>query len=507
MLAVRVALAVGAVVLSTVPASASAAPAPPTPRQCAQARADRELPVAEAYEPARGAPRVFAMQPKQDLRNVVTYAAFRRKIECMIRDLVAPRMAAGRPNLVVFNEDIGLMTLATGPRAARARAVFGNATTPGCEGQPAPCDALQALAAITDAYAPQVAAYRGRFGELAGLSGGFVAATDTFARGWMTTFSDLARRYRVYLVGSNTQARFRETRDPAEIAAFADPDVRRPTSAFVATGPEVYNETFLWAPRNVRRGGPAPLRNVVASNRKVPLTPLEEALSFVPGPSTGAAAPANLRPYRIPGTRARLGFATSLPAFTYGDLPAGTDPCSDTSSYYMRCLDRLGANVVIQADANPGSWTGPDGDMVEQWQPLSWMTSTWRAVVDPTVSFAYDVTPMLTGNLADIPFDGQTAITQRGLRGQGCHYVGDARWIAGEDRPDLVDEAGPKPEFLALAPWVARDGPRARLRAVGDALLQGSGSGLSDDYAETAVVADLTFPPDPRRPNCRTGPA
>jgi hypothetical protein len=84
--------------------------------------------------------------------------------------------------------------------------------------------------------------------------------------------------------------------------------------------------------------------------------------------------------------------------------------------------------------------------------------------------------------------------------------VGNARWIEGEDRSDPADEAGAKPEFLALAPWVTRDGPRARLRAIGDALLQGSGSGLSDDYAETAVVADLGFPADPRRANCRTRP-
>jgi predicted amidohydrolase len=321
-----------------------------------------------------------------------------------------------------------------------------------------------------------------------------VAATDTFARGWMTTFSELARKYRIYLVGSATQARFRKTTDPTEVAQFADPDVPHPTFAYVATGPEVYNEVFLWGPRGT----------ILASNRKVPITPIEQALSVTPGPSTGPEAVANLRPFRLPGKRARLGFATSLPAFTYGDPPAGTDPCSDTSLYYMRCLNKLGANLVVQDEANPGAWTGPDGDGVEQWQPLSWMTSTWRAVTDPGVRFAYDVTPMLTGNLGDIAFDGQSAITQRGLRGSGCHYIGNARWIAGEDRPDLHDEAGPKPQFLALAPWVARDGPRGRLRAIGSQLQFGSGSALEDDYVETALVADLPFPPDPRRPNCLT---
>jgi hypothetical protein len=119
------------------------------------------------------------------------------------------------------------------------------------------------------------------------------------------------------------------------------------------------------------------------------------------------------------------------------------------------------------------------------------MTSTWRAVSDPTVHFAYNVTPMMVGNLADLAFDGQSAITARGLRGPGCHYVGNATWVAGEDRPDLVADAGAKPEFLALSPWVRPDGPRDALRATGAALAPGSGSPLEDDYLETALVADL----------------
>jgi predicted amidohydrolase len=462
---------------------------------CAQVRAQREVAPIEAYDPRAGAPRVFAMQPKQDVRNVVSYASFRRKIECMIREIVVPRMARNRPNVVVFTEDIGLMTIATGSRGKATRDAFARgAVAPGCAGAPEPCQALAGLTAIGDAYGPQLAAYRARFPDMPPLAEDFVATTDTFARGWMTTFADLARKYRVYLIGSNLQARYGKTTDPAEVAKFADPDVPHPRSAFVATAPEVYNEAFVWGPRGT----------VVASNRKVPLTPIEQALSVTPGPATGPEAVANVRPYRVPGTRARLGIATSLPAFTYGDPPAGTDPCSDTSRFYMRCLDRLGANVVAQDEANPGAWIGPDGDMIEQWQPLSWMTSTWRAVADPSVSFTYNVTPMLTGNLGDIPFDGQSAITQRGLRGRGCHYIGNAAWIAGEDRPDLKGDAGRKPQFLALAPWVVRDGPRGRLRAIGAQLQYGSGSRRENDYVETALVADLPFPPDPRRLGCRT---
>jgi hypothetical protein len=308
----------------------------------------------------------------------------------------------------------------------------------------------------------------------------------------MQTFSDIARRYGVYILGSNNQAEFRESTDPADIEAFADPDLPRPKSVFVATSPEVYNEVFMWGPHG----------NVVAHNKKVPLTPIEQTLQLAPGPSTGPEAIANVRPYAIPGTRAKVSFATSLPAFVYGDPPAGVDPCSDTSRYYMRCLDKLGANVVMQDEANPGRWTGEDGDGIEKWQPLSWMTSTWRAAADPTVSFDYNVTPHMVGNLADLPFDGQTAITQRGLRGPRCRYIGNKRWIEGEDRPDLKDEAGDKPEFLAIAPWVRGDGPRDDLRAVGEKLAPGSGDPAENDYVETAVVADLTFPRDRGRVGC-----
>ena len=76
--------------------------------------------------------------------------------------------------------------------------------------------------------------------------------TDTFARGFMQTFSDMARRYGVYVLGSNSQAPFRESTDPADVDALADPDLPRPRSVFVATSDSVYNEAFMWAPHDVR---------------------------------------------------------------------------------------------------------------------------------------------------------------------------------------------------------------------------------------------------------------
>jgi hypothetical protein len=164
---------------------------------------------------------------------------------------------------------------------------------------------------------------------------------------------------------------------------------------------------------------------------------------------------------------------------------------------YMRCLDHLGANVVIQADANDGAWTGADGaDPLEHWQPLSWMGSAYRAVSDPGVHFTYAVNPFMVGNLADTPFDGQSAILQRGRRGRGCHYVGNAAFVAGDDDRANRAYAGNKPQFLALAPWMAPDGARTTLRAAGGALPR------TDRYVQTALIADLPFPADRTRPGC-----
>ena len=208
----------------------------------------------------------------------------------------------------------------------------------------------------------------------------------------MGTFSLMAKRYKLYILGSTDVAPFVQSSDPTDVASFRDPDLPNTSSVYVATSPNIYNEVFLWGPRDVRSEGPDVLRNLVASNRKVPLVPLEQQIGFTPGPSSGPEAITNLAPYPLPGSRALLGFATSLPAFVYGEPAAGTDPCSDTSKYYMRCLNRLGANVVVQDEANIGGrWTGPDGNGIEQWQPLSWMASTDRAVSDPSVRFAYNI--------------------------------------------------------------------------------------------------------------------
>jgi hypothetical protein len=448
---------------------------------------------AVAADPRPHALRVFAIQFEQHPAQIATAADYRHAIDCALRTEVLPHLAPDRPNVVVFDEDIGLETIAVGPRGAAARARLRRGD--GCSGDL--CLTLATLADINTGYGRALTYLQPRYPPLGRQLGrGFVAATDTFVRVFMTTMAGEARRHHLYVVASNTQAPFALTRNPAAVAALRDPATPDVTSVYAPTAGTAYDQTFMWGPRDIHRHDPPALANLIADNRKVPLTSFEQALGFSPGPSGGAPARRNLEPVALPGTGARLGIATSLPAFEYGTATRA-HACDDVARTYMRCLDRLGANVVIQADANDGAWTGSDGsDSLEHWQPLSWMGSAYRAVTDPGVHFAYAVNPFMVGNLADTPFDGQSAILQRGLRGRGCHYAGDARFVSGDDDPVNRAYAGNKPQYLAVAPWVVPDAGRGTLRAAGDALLR------SDRYVQTALVADLPFPADRSRTGC-----
>jgi glycerophosphoryl diester phosphodiesterase len=487
-------------------------PGRPTKAECRPTKARLNEPPIKNLDREPGAARAFAMQYKQEIRNVTTYGAFRTKMECLIRQYVVPHMARNRPNVVALTEDVGLMTLGTGSRGDVARRTIAHPDeVSSCEGRPAPCVAAVALTQITAAYGPQVAAYRARFPEMQALEQSFVAPTDTFARGWMQTFSDIARRYDVYILGSNTQGVFRESRDPSEIETFRDPDIPRPDSVYVATGPEVYNEVFMWGPRDVREEGSLPMRNVVATNKKIPVTPFEETLQISNGPASGPDGRANLKPFRLPHTNARVGFATSLPAFKfgydYGETPPDVRPCAEIAATYMRCLSALGTNVVMQDEANNGRW--PDQGGQGFWQPLEWMGSSWRNVADPGVDIAYNVTPFMVGNLADLVFDGQSSITQsRRALGAGCNYIGNRTFMPDPPENDPAKfraYTGRKRQFLALSRWVRPGSDRDALRRMAGKLAPGSGSDLENDYLETALIADLPLPPNGTRRACKRG--
>lgn len=438
------------------------------------------------HDDERGRLRVFAIQYRLSLAHTRSYESYRGAMRELMDTFVVPHLIPGRPALVVFPELIGLPTLAIGERGEAFRALAAELQVPSGEGVPPGLTA--GMSALGQAYAPQIGAYHERFGSLDPRTGLFLAATDTAARAFSCTFADIARDYGVYVVAGNAQPEFTETSDPGLVAAFADPALGA-ASAFLASSARVCNVTFLWGPQDLSASGPRCERNLMFRNEKVPLTEIEQVLGLDPGPATGPAARRNAGPVEVEGFQ--VGFATSLPAFQYGyDFGRGPapDPFADLGQTYAAAQDALGVEVMIQADANPGPWAAPVASGA--WQPLEWMSSTWRAVADPSANFRYNVTPMMTGNLLDVVFDGQSAITARGARGEGRHYVGNLETGPGDGAAYEIYR-GVKREFLALAPWVTPDAPRAELMNTMMALLPGTGSPIENQYVETALYADL----------------
>jgi hypothetical protein len=68
---------------------------------------------------------------------------------------------------------------------------------------------------------------------------------------------------------------------------------------------------------------------------------------------------------------------------------------------------------------------------------------------------------MLTGNLLDLPFDGQSVITVRAATSSPRAYVGNYEPPDARDPAAYGVYARSKPQVLALAPWVQPAAPRA----------------------------------------------
>ena len=447
--------------LAEVDAPAPAVPAAPSDADCARVRAKRTLPAVEAYDPGPQAPRVFAIQFKQEVRHIETYASFRTKMECLVREFVLPRLARGRPNVVALNEDVGLLTIATGSRGRAAREALGQRrrlrwrhadrghrprTHRSC-GVPEPL------------HLDEAAQRR--------PSGG---ATDTFARGWMQVFSDLSKRYGVYMLGVEQPGPLPRVDQRVGDRHLPRPRHPAPRSVYVALDDRVYNEVFMWAPQDRTLRGPALAAQRRGPEPQGPAHRLREgaavhARTVAPGPMPVE----NLRPYALPGSGARISFATSLPAFTYGDRrrrslrrhlqdlhalhgPSGREP-RDAGRGQQRPLGhRRGQRRLAAAgvdDLHLARGERPDGGLHLQRDP-----APGRQPRRPRPSTARRRSP--SAACAASP---------------GCTYVGNKASEPGDER--YRAEQGPKSEFIAILPWVTPDASRAELQATAKKLAPG----------------------------------
>jgi predicted amidohydrolase len=383
--------------------------------------------------------RVFAVGQVLRYREMVDYAAFCEAWDEVVRREVVPCLADDRPNLLVFPENAALAAAFIGSRGADARAAD---------------DTLAGFLRFFEPYQAAMAFYEARWPELSPNQLLLLALSDTLARAF-ETFSEIARRYGVYVVVSTDLAPTEPSADPDALAALADPDLEPVAAVHVATEPRTYNWGVYYGPDGEE----------IDRVAKVYLVPDEEALlELTHGDIT------KMRPVALPF--ARTGMVISKDAWM-PDVVAR--------------LDALGADLMLQPEAF-SEWATPqyEGD----WLPDVFTQSSW-AHTQRHGAFRYNVTPCIKGNLLSLAYDCQSHIVKAG---------------SPEDPPAALIGQTPRHGWLAIEPW-AIDEPdgdletrRAILREHGARLLPGSGDPLEDAYANQTLAADLFLHPDGLHP-------
>lgn len=359
--------------------------------------------------------RALAVQPQWSVANFASASTFRAWMRSQL-ELSRPHLAPDRPNLVVLSELNGLPLVLRGtPLAARA-GTFARAA------------GLLFLRHLPRALPVLL---RERVSPIRALQ---LALSAGNTRLYLETCRDLAREYGVYLCcGSVPMPRYRLEGG----RLLREPGV-------------LHNETVILGPRG----------ELIGVTDKVHLTPAEEGegVDLTPG---------RLEELRVfPTPVGDLGVGISLDAFR-ADV--------------IRRLEAQNCTVLLQPDANGAPWTSleglpPDPAKVRD-QPVAWLESSWQATTTGN-SIRYAVNPMVVGNLLDLTFDGQSAITGRAED-------------APEERSYALTE--PRPGFLALLPWV-EEGGAEYLREVGRHLAARSGHPRENRYRTGVLHADLTLP-------------
>lgn len=368
--------------------------------------------------------RAVVVQPHWSARDFTTPDAFRRWMRAQL-EMARPHLQEGGVNLVVLTELNGLpLVLRGGGWALRLR-TFERV-------------ALALFLARLPRALPVL--LRERVSPIRALQ---LADIDTNTELYLRTCRELAREYGVYLCcGSAPMPRY--TRH-GEV-------LRRAPGVLT-------NQTVLLDPHG----------DLIGVTDKVHLTPDEEAggVDLTPGDLS------DLRVFPTPA--GDLGVAISLDAFRADVIGS---------------LAAQGCTVLLQPDANGAPWTSqeglpPDPARVRD-QPVAWLESSWQVTAQRQIPYA--VNPMVVGNLLDLTFDGQSAIT------------GPAEQAPSPRSYVLTD---PRPGFLALAPWVT-EGTPDELRQAGLDRAAHSGHPLENEYREATLHADLTLPPAARPAPPRT---
>ena len=371
--------------------------------------------------------RAIAVQPKWHARDFLSAAAFGKWMRQQL-DAARPHFSDTHPNLVVLTELNGLPLVLRGGYLAAATGRF-----------------QWALILLLIVHLPEVLPTL--LGEkVSPIRALQLARASGNAALYLKVCQALASEYGVYLVSGSAPM----------------PHYRLEGKRLLRDGSNLYNQTLIFGP-----GG-----ELIGSADKVFLTPDEQAGGV-------DLSPGSLDELRVfPTPAGDLGVAISLDAFR------------------SEVIDRLaaqGCTVLLQPDANGSPWTGKEGiyppGAAPRDQPLAWLESSWQ--VTDSGQIRYAVNPMVVGNLLDLTFDGQSAIT------------GPEQESPPEPRSYAL--SAPRRGFLALLPWV-EEGEPDKLREVGLNLAAHSGHPRENGYRTGVLSADLhldelTLPTPPATPH------
>ena len=199
----------------------------------------------------------------------------------------------------------------------------------------------------------------------------FLCRSKNMAKIYFDTFSNMAKKYGVYIVAGSILL----------------PDYEIENGRYISLKPRdnnVYNISYLFGPDGL----------IIGRQKKVYLIDLE-------GPYGLDVEPADISEIRVFDTpMGKIGIAICFDAFQQDVLEK---------------LKEQGADILVQPSANPSSWSYE--------QQEDWLNSSWSATAKQKL-FKYAVNPMMTGSFLNLQFYGQSSIISSDMDLLGPNYIG-----------------------------------------------------------------------------------
>lgn len=378
--------------------------------------------------------RVFVVQLKQGVNDCATPESYLSRVEEIVQS-VKPYISLTSPNLFIFPEYCGFVCSFSGLRGSSARQAS---------------SVLSAFAALAISYLHQIAYYVDAYPDISYQRALFLALTDSIWRPFHETFSYIAKKYRIYVISATIVADTKLSYDEGDVQFFVDPAFLPQDYVYLPVDENVYNQAILYGPDG----------SIIQRIKKIHLSgELENELMDL-----------------------SAGDISDVKVFHLNGAKVGITICLDT--WYDEVIDALvdkGMNFLVQLSANPKMW-GHYSDSKSYWEPDAWYSGIFQTV-RKREEILFGANSMLSGNLFEIPFDGQSSLIASSGETEDSGYVGTAY----------------RKGFIKLAPWVIDDPcfgePNEECRAIISERAQSllPGGAHENEYVETVIWADLNF--------------